>query len=398
MPTRSRGRVSQPQPVAGAKAFTNFEDRDYLLSQAATLLLIGTQIRRDTPIRLRAPETRLKAAPTNLVAAPDPVPSSDMDALGFPDMAPQSARFSSEELQGMLGKRFAAPRSARPTESAKRNAAATLPRIANAFYKEATPATAGALLEASLEHAHELVRVSAASSYFDLTVTPHRALAVLEKGVSSADPLTRQVAAHALARLDPANPALNPLLRRGRRPTRLNKSHTSTIIHGTWARGSGWWQPPSGDFWKYLKASVDPSLYGAANRFEWSGGYSDAARSLGGSDLHDWVAAQGLAGLDLYTHSHGGSVAMLANHAGTAIGKLVMLSCPVHWPKYTPDFASVKKVVSVRVHLDLVILADRGGQKFKDAKISENVLPLWFDHFATHDPANWVKYNIPAKL
>ncbi|HEX7895485.1 MAG TPA: hypothetical protein VF447_14905, partial [Terriglobales bacterium] len=76
----------------------------------------------------------------------------------------------------------------------------------------------------------------------------------------------------------------------------------------------------------------------------------------------------------------------------------VLLSCPVHWPKYMPDFDITQKAVSVRVHMDLVILADRGGQKFSDPRIQEHVLPLWFDHFATHDPANWQKYNIPAML
>jgi len=44
--------------------------------------------------------------------------------------------------------------------------------------------------------------------------------------------------------------------------------------------------------------------------------------------------------------------------------------------------------------MDLVILADRGGQKFTDPRIDEHVLPVWFDHFATHDPAVWDKYNI----
>ena len=89
---------------------------------------------------------------------------------------------------------------------------------------------------------------------------------------------------------------------------------------------------------------------------------------------------------------------MLANHAGTGVGRLVLLSCPVHWPKYTPDFSAVGKVVSVRVRLDLVILADRGGQRFHDSRIRENVLPIWFDHFATHDPGNWVTYGVPAML
>jgi hypothetical protein len=45
-----------------------------------------------------------------------------------------------------------------------------------------------------------------------------------------------------------------------------------------------------------------------------------------------------------------------------------------------------------------VILADRGGQHFSDPRISENVLGIWFDHFATHDPKVWTKYNVPARL
>jgi two-component system sensor histidine kinase KdpD len=49
---------------------------------------------------------------------------------------------------------------------------------------------------------------------------------------------------------------------------------------------------------------------------------------------------------------------MLATQAGTDVGRLVLLSCPVHWPKYTPDFSSTQRVVSIRVHLDLVILAE----------------------------------------
>jgi hypothetical protein len=102
---------------------------------------------------------------------------------------------------------------------------------------------------------------------------------------------------------------------------------------------------------------------------------------------------------DLFAHSHGGSVAMLASkHHGLALGELVLLSCPVHAHKYMPDFNSVTKVVSIRVHLDLVILADRGGQKFQHPQIHENVLPLWFDHSATHSPSVWQAHHVPAKL
>ncbi len=89
---------------------------------------------------------------------------------------------------------------------------------------------------------------------------------------------------------------------------------------------------------------------------------------------------------------------MLASQAGLNIGELVLLSCPVHIPKYLPNFTRVTKVVSIRVHLDLVILADGGGQRFQDPNIQENVLPVWFDHFATHDPDIWQQYDVPSML
>jgi hypothetical protein len=45
-----------------------------------------------------------------------------------------------------------------------------------------------------------------------------------------------------------------------------------------------------------------------------------------------------------------------------------------------------------------VILADRGGQKFEDRRIKENVLPIWFNHSATHDPNVWKQYRVPQKI
>jgi hypothetical protein len=110
------------------------------------------------------------------------------------------------------------------------------------------------------------------------------------------------------------------------------------------------------------------------------------------------VAARGHAGLDLFTHSHGGSVAMLATHLGLDIGQLVLLSCPAHPLKYLPDFTRVNEVLSIRVHLDLVILVDGGRQRFHHPQIGENVLPLWFRHSATHDPQVWQNQSVPTLL
>ena len=45
-----------------------------------------------------------------------------------------------------------------------------------------------------------------------------------------------------------------------------------------------------------------------------------------------------------------------------------------------------------------MILVDGGGQRFRHPMIEENVLPIWFNHSATHDPEVWVKYDVPEML
>jgi len=395
--SRARGAVSAQRPIAGPEAFSNLSEPSHVQSQAATMLLIGAHLRGDPQAAQARTETVAALAGRQPVAA-RALPREDLERLGFPAMPIGTARFHPRELQRALGVRFTARATGAPASSDVRAVSRGLPESAAAFYRSANAETAAALLEAGLRHPHPLVRVAAAASYFEVATDARQAIRVLESGVKSRDLLVRDVAATALGHVDPANPELRTLLKARRRPSKRKPSRTSTIVHGTWAANSSWWQPPSGDFWKYLHDNVDSSLYGASDRFGWTGGYSDAARADGGTSLHDWVQQHNLEGLDLFTHSHGGSVAMLASQAGMKVRRMALLSCPVHWPKYMPDFNLTAKVVSIRVHMDLVILADRGGQRFNDSRIQENVLPIWFDHFATHNPANWQKYNVPAML
>src|SRR5260370_3330642 len=139
------------------------------------------------------------------------------------------------------------------------------------FYKASNSESAAALLESSLRHPHQLVRVSAASSYVDVAANPAPAIRILEDGMRSKHWLTRDISAYTISHVDPNNAQLAELLRSLRVRTRRKPSRTATIIHGTWASGSTWWQP-NGDFWTYLHDNVDASLYGAADRFGWSGG------------------------------------------------------------------------------------------------------------------------------
>jgi hypothetical protein len=378
------------QPVPARRAFGR-EDRAAILSQAATLLLIRADLRGDAGA-LRA-RTSGRAGRRRV----ELVPARDRAALGAPRVVGAAGRrIPPEAVQRALTIRYG-PRWTARQAGTRAASPDVLVDLASRFTRRPTPMNAAQLLEACLEHPHELPCVAAAAAYFHLSAAPERALDVLRQGVGSTDPLVSQVAATALARDAPEDERLRRLLEPRPAPAPGQPSHTTLQVHGTWARGSAWWQP-GGDFHSYVLAEVRPDLYAAADRFEWSGGWSDAARALGAADLRAWVDARGLAGLDLFTHSHGGSVAMLASQAGLAIGELVLLSCPVHEHKYLPDPSRVGQAVSVRIHLDLVILADGGGQRFQDPGIEENVLPLWFDHFATHDPAVWKAQQVPRMI
>ncbi len=379
------------EPVSGQTAFGR-SDPAAVLSQAATLLLLGAQLRGDEfAVRARA-----GAAGEKLVEF---IAEEDTARFPVPHLMGFGGRFDIQRMQQSLSGRYGRwvlPELwAEPEARAK--APEVVPELATRFFTKPTHLAAAELMEISLRHPAELTRVAAAASYFELSTEPARLIDILAEGTRSDDQLVREVAATALAAIEPGHASLRRLTEAPAAAGAAGASGTTMLVHGTWAANSTWWQP-GGDFYSYIWASVRPDLYENPDRFSWSGVYSDAARLQAAQDLVAWVTAHNEDGLDLITHSHGGSVAMLATQSGLRVRELVLLSCPVHIPKYLPDFAQVRKIVSIRVHLDLVILADRGGQRFRLPQIQENVLPVWFNHSATHDPSVWTKYNVPAML
>ena len=371
------------QPLQGAAAFLE-TTRSAQLAQAAQLLVLGSQIRGDEEAFRAKSDAR---GFTSEFFFPDVVTE-----LGIPRIPYQGKRFDRQERT---------PLQPRELPLTSEEAAATRQRIlqsARQFHASPSPSTTAQLLEASLRSPYAIVRVAAASSYFDLTTDPTGLVEILVEGTQSNDPLVRKVAANALAHIEPGHQRLKDLITETHSDGPLGPLHTSVLVHGTWASTESWWQP-GGDFHTYVLNDVWKDLYNSPDRFKWSGGYSDAARSLAGADLSAWLVSHQASGANLMTHSHGGSVAMLTSHtAGISMNELVLLSCPVHVPKYVPNFEAMGKVVSVRVKMDLVILADRGGQRFNLPQIQENILPIWFDHSATHDVAVWKQHNVPAML
>jgi hypothetical protein len=371
------------QPPLGREAFERTDDAA-VLTQAAVLLVISSQLRGGSTFGDTLEEI---------------LPVEDLVALGIPPVPPGQGRIDSQRVRMFLAQRYGV--------SARGNATVELDSIwrrdifadlASIYFREPTAGAADNLMEACLRHPHELVRVCAAAAYHERSSERDRLASILEQGTRSFDLLVREVAATALAQVAPDNARLNELQRSSGHAAGAAGADTAMLVHGTWGLDATWWQP-GGDFHSYLK-TLRLDLYSQPDRFAWSGGYSDDARSLGADDLERWVNVHREEGLDLFTHSHGGNVAMLASNRGLRLGELVLLSCPVHVRKYQPAFGQVGKLVSIRVHLDLVILADRGGQRFKDSRIKENILPIWFDHTETHNPEVWKNstYGIPAML
>jgi hypothetical protein len=378
-------------PVPGQEAFER-TDSAAVQSQAALLLLLGRQLRGDDRALLA------HAAGTESEGFVDPVPDDDLRAFPVPRLRPTGERMSVTRVSAVLAERFGSDLPATPAGTAKsRNLKRPLRQLADQLYANPAPLIAAQLMEACLRHPQELTRVAAAASYFELSTRPKRLIKMLADGTRSEDLLVRDVAAVALARISPAHARLRQLTKASPIRSRRKPSHTSLMVHGTFAKNANWWQP-GGDFHEFIRRTVRPDLYGADDRFDWSGGYSDGARALAATELRDWVNARSLAGLDIFAHSHGANVAMLASQSGLTVGTLVMMSCPVHIHKYSPNPSAITRAVSVHVHLDLVILADLGGQRFNHPNIEEHVLPIWFDHSATHEPKVWRKHKVQELL
>ena len=374
------------QPIKSPDAFRDLND-EHVLSQAAVLLLLGAQMEAAEPVSsaagLRAMRTVSKR-----------VPREYMTRLNVPSLkASAGRRIQAPQVRAALQRHSAL--FARPLTETPQDAIFSLARN---LHRRKDLVALSSLLEACLNHAHEVVRVAAALAYFHISSEPARLLDLIEKGAASEEPTTRELARAALRRLSPGHPRLAELTQRQSRGQTGASPHTTLLVHGTFARNEPWWRP-GGDFYSYLlNEGVRPDLYTGQDPFEWSGEYSDAARAMAGDGLKNWLGAHSIQKPYLMTHSHGGSAAMLASQNGLDIGPLVLLSCPVHFPKYMPDFTRVGKIVSIHVKFDWVIFLDGGGQRFDHPRIKEIVLPIWFDHSATHDPEVWRANKLPGKI
>ena len=254
------------------------------------------------------------------------------------------------------------------------------------LYEQPSFEDTAALFEAALHSPHPLVAVAAAAGARETTRLRPEIRVILEEGAGSDDPLVAELAQEVLRNIQPRNQHLQKrLITPPRSKRRRRESSTAVMTHGTWAADQDWYKP-GGDFYEALDTNR-PDLALHDESFTWSGNYSDGARRVAALRLKQWIGDQGLVKPDFFAHSHGGTVANLATKQGVEFESLVLLAWPVH-NEWLPNFARAGKIYDIRVKFDLVILVDRGGQRFQHPKVTE-FRNGWFDHAAAHESAYW---------
>ncbi len=165
----------------------------------------------------------------------------------------------------------------------------------------------------------------------------------------------------------------------------------SVMVHGTNAYAGDWWFV-GGDFHSYVKANVRPDVFSGRNTFSWSGKYKKKDRQVAAERFAGWARDTIGGPLNtVFAHSYGGVIALNATSYGLKMSDLVLLSVPVE--EIPVEWRNVGRAVSLRIHLDLVLLAARRRQYFSQ-NVDEHHMERWFWHHGdSHDPRVWQQHG-----
>jgi pimeloyl-ACP methyl ester carboxylesterase len=168
----------------------------------------------------------------------------------------------------------------------------------------------------------------------------------------------------------------------------VRRRPTSLMVHGTRAWREAWWFT-GGAFHTYVRQNVRSDLFNGRNTYSWSGAHRRRDRRLAAERLAGWTEDTIGGPLNtIFAHSYGGSIALEATAYGLSMRDLVLLSTPVE--NVRVEWRSIKRAQSLRIHLDIVLLATRLPQRFTE-NVEEHYLPHWFwNHGDSHDPDIWV--------
>lgn len=377
-------------PTVLAEALVPDPDDRAAHTHAAFLLVLANRLRE--PVE-GAPEAHEMAPPEDLqrIGAPLAVLEAPLD---------EGQRWPLEDLDAELQRRAEGLRQGE--QGLTPVVRATLQRQLLEELGEQPSRRSAALFAAAAvggEEVHPLVDVAAAAALAEVLPQEEvdsRLVPLLGQYALLEEPVGL-VAATVLARVRPDHEVLDQLASDVEEEPRDDQVESSLMVHGTFARNGAWWRP-GGDFHGFL-AGLLPDLYAGPDPYYWSGAWSHDGRLEGAERLRTWAQNHNADCLEIIAHSHGSNVAFVANDSGLRMGRLVLLSTPVWWRHYHPHDGLFESAISVRTKLDLVILADSGGQRFPDGSgIEELVLDIWYSHSASHDPEVWGAHSVGNAL
>lgn len=334
-------------------------------------------------------------SPREEIAPEDMVPPEDLRAIGLSEdiyklLGQGQTDFAIEKFQ----KEFALPD--HPFKELPKQLLATQRRIAENLMGGLDIGNIARLAAISSVHPDPLVRIAAAPLLIVLTDGDDAALEQLRRGTQQKDDRLSQLAATLLARFSPRDSALEQFTRHKQSGFDHDEEvKTTLVIHGTWANGNTWWRNGY-QFFEYLEHGVPvDDLFLGDDPFGWSGTWKHKARVKAARELEDWILQHKETCVNIVAHSHGSNVVFVASN-NTEFGRMILLSTPSHPHIYSP--VNYVSLFSLRVRMDLVVLADGGGNRFPDWTNMREEYFGWFNHSATHDEGRWDSKGVPGWL
>ncbi len=268
------------------------------------------------------------------------------------------------------------------------------------------------MMDAALDGADPLLQVAIMDAYFEMTGDNYHQQdleSILDKARSMGDDGEQLYMAARIAlghitglsadRLDEWGDGqleITATAQRRRRARRRGRpsvvDEITIIIHGTWAADGTWWRP-GGDFFEFTRTELGrDDLYGKADQFKWSGKNKDRKRRQAGIALDKWLRDHPAREVNVFGHSHGANVAMLATHQGLRMDRLIMLSPPVR-RDYFANWSNVGQAYNIQASFDPVVAIAHGGQWFRNSHVIEKKLEA-SGHSASHEPPVWRREKI----
>lgn len=381
--------ISDPitEPRRCPEAFIEQDDSS-LLSQAALLLSLAPLLHREGAAEeLISPERRGQFPLPNLPHHPWRIDGDEADAIAprrfdfQPTVVGQDPSYLSDVMY----------------------------RVAERLYSgDAEPIDAVILARLAGRHPSPLVAVAGLVAQADMLVQAERPVEELRRFSDiAAGTLAGNLAMCALARMPREN---QPIVAVRDRPPmdalRIDEpADALVLIHGTtmpWFAGGGisqsWWRPGE-VFHDYLRMGSRPDVYAGPDPFAWGGGLNDEARDVAAKELRRWLDDRGIRNPDFVTHSHGGNVLLHAIAAyGVVARRMVLASCPVR-SNYPLRSDRIGVGASIRIEMDLFLLAEGSGQRFNNPAMMDHVLGRWFvNHSDPLLPEIWQSHGFDALL